>query len=44
MHIDLQQFRGEGYLILHNIVPSEGFGVDEFVSSWAQSANGETRP
>ena len=44
MHVDRQQFRRQGYLILRHVVLSKGFGVDEFVSSWAQSANGETRP
>ena len=44
MHVYLQQFRRQGFLILRNVVPSEGFGVDEVLSSWAQSANGETCP
>ena len=29
MHIDLQQFRRQGYLILRYGVPPEGFDVDE---------------
>ena len=44
MHVDLQQSRRQGYLILRNVVPPEGFGVDEVLSSWAQLAKGEIRP
>ena len=34
MHVDLQQFRDEGYLILHNVVPPERLDVMRLAIEW----------